>query len=30
VLAVDDKIHADTSVLRVHQMLDEQGDREDA
>jgi NADH-quinone oxidoreductase subunit E len=30
VLAVDDKIHAETSVLRVHQMLDERGDREDA
>jgi NADH-quinone oxidoreductase subunit E len=30
VLAIDEKVYADTSVLRVHQMLDEREDREDA
>jgi NADH-quinone oxidoreductase subunit E len=30
VLAIDEKVYAETSVLRVHQMLDERGDREDA
>jgi NADH-quinone oxidoreductase subunit E len=30
VLAIDEKVYADTSVLRVHQMLEERENREDA
>ena len=30
VLAIDDKIYGETSVLRVHEMLEERGNREDA